>query len=79
MWGNNCEVEVGGVGYCIWVGRNFVKKHNQGEEVTVSTYMAVSENEINLFGFENWEEVDADFGVGSGTKNGGRNFGGGGK
>ena len=34
------------------------KKHNQGEEVTVSTYMAVSENEINLFGFENWEEVD---------------------
>ncbi|HNZ84400.1 MAG TPA: Holliday junction branch migration protein RuvA [Candidatus Woesebacteria bacterium] len=58
MWGNNCEVEVGGVGYCIWVGRNFVKKHNQGEEVTVSTYMAVSENEINLFGFENWEEVD---------------------
>ena len=58
MRGQNCEIEVGGVGYSVWVGRNFVKNHNEGEEVMVSTYMAVSENEINLFGFEKWEEVE---------------------
>ena len=58
IWGNNCELEVNGVGYLLWVGKNFLKKHNVDENLTVSTYMAVSENDINLFGFENWEEVD---------------------
>lgn len=58
IWGNNCEVEVNGVGYLLWVGKNFLKRHNTGEDLTVSTYMAVSENDINLFGFENWDEVD---------------------
>ena len=58
IWGNNCELEVNGVGYLLWVGKNFLKKHNASEELTVSTYMAVSENDINLFGFENWDEVD---------------------
>lgn len=56
--GSNCEVEVNGVGYWLFVGKNFLKNHNVDEEVTVMTYMAVSENDINLFGFENWEEVD---------------------
>ena len=58
IWGSNCELEVNGVGYLLFVGKNFLKKHNVGEELTVATYMAVSENDINLFGFENWEEVD---------------------
>jgi Holliday junction DNA helicase RuvA len=58
IWGNNCELEVSGVGYLLFVGKNFLKKHNVGEELTVATYMAVSENDINLFGFENWDEVD---------------------
>lgn len=58
IWGNNCEVEVNGVGYLLFVGKNFLKKHTEGEELTVATYMAVSENEVSLFGFENWEEVD---------------------
>lgn len=58
IWGNNCELEVNGVGYLLWMGKNFLKKHNVGEELTVATYMAVSENDINLFGFEDWEEVD---------------------
>jgi Holliday junction DNA helicase RuvA len=58
LWGNNCEIEVSGVGYLLWVGNNFLKKHNEGEELRVATYMAVSENDINLFGFENWEEVN---------------------
>jgi len=39
------------------VGKNFLKKHNEGEELKVATYMAVSENDVNLFGFEDWEEV----------------------
>ena len=52
LWGNNCEIEVGGVGYLLWVGKNFLKKHNEGEELKVATYMAVSENDVNLFGFE---------------------------
>jgi len=56
--GGEMELNVNGVGYLLWVGKNFLKKHNVGEELTVSTYMAVSENDINLFGFENWDEVD---------------------
>lgn len=58
LWGNNCEIEVGGVGYLLWVGKNFLKKHNEGEELKVATYMAVSENDVNLFGFEDWDEVN---------------------
>ncbi|MDD4106576.1 MAG: Holliday junction branch migration protein RuvA [Candidatus Shapirobacteria bacterium] len=58
LWGNNCEIEVGGVGYLLWVGKNFFKKHNEGEELKVATYMAVSENDVNLFGFEDWDEVN---------------------
>lgn len=58
LWGNNCEMEVNGVGYLLFVGKSFLKKHNVGEELTVSTFMSVSENDINLFGFENWDEVD---------------------
>ncbi len=58
LWGNNCEIDVGGVGYLLWVGKNFLKKHNEGEELKVATYMAVSENDINLFGFEDWDEVN---------------------
>ncbi|MEI8067940.1 MAG: Holliday junction branch migration protein RuvA [Candidatus Shapirobacteria bacterium] len=58
IWGNNCEVEVNGVGYLLYVNKNFLKKHAEGEEIKVATYMAVSENDISLFGFENFEEVN---------------------
>lgn len=58
IWGSNCELNVNGVGYLLFVGKSFLKKHNAGEDLTVATYMAVSENEINLFGFENYDEVD---------------------
>ena len=58
VWGSNCEVEVSGVGYLLTVGKNFLKRHGEGEELKVVTYMAVSENDINLFGFENWDEVN---------------------
>lgn len=57
--GNNyIEIEVGGVGYLIWCGLNFLKKRTVGEEMKVYTYQAVSENDISLFGFESGDEVD---------------------
>jgi Holliday junction DNA helicase RuvA len=58
IWGNNCEIEVNSVGYLLWIGQGFLKRHHEGEEIKVQTYMAVSENDINLFGFENWDEVN---------------------
>jgi holliday junction DNA helicase RuvA len=57
--GNNfVEVEVLGVGYLVKVGNGFLRRHKEGEEVTVRTYMAVSENDMSLYGFENQDEVE---------------------
>ncbi|MBU1118111.1 Holliday junction branch migration protein RuvA, partial [Patescibacteria group bacterium] len=55
VWGNNIEVEVNGVGYLLWVGR---KNYSEGQEIKVYTYMAVSENDMSLYGFENFEDLD---------------------
>lgn len=55
VWGNYIEVEVGGVGYLVWVGK---KNYNEGEEVKIYTYLAVSENDVALYGFENFEDLD---------------------
>ncbi len=56
--GNNfVEIEVGGVGYLVWCGLNFLKKRIVGEEMKIYTYQAVSENDISLFGFESDDEV----------------------
>jgi Holliday junction DNA helicase RuvA len=57
--GNNfVEIEVGGVGYLVWCGLNFLNKRIIGEEMKIYTYQAVSENDISLFGFESGDEVD---------------------
>src|SRR3989339_2109344 len=55
IWGNYIELEVSGVGYWLWMGK---KSFGEGEEVRVYTHMAVSENDISLYGFESWEELD---------------------
>ena len=55
IWGNYIELEVSGVGYWLWMGK---KSFGEGEEVRVYTHMAVSENDISLYGFETWEELD---------------------
>jgi Holliday junction DNA helicase RuvA len=55
IWGNEIEIDVGGVGYEVWVGRGNFK---EGDEIKVPVYMAVSENEMRLFGFENYEDLD---------------------
>ena len=55
IWGNYIEIGVGGVGYLVWVGR---KNYSEGQEVKIYTYMAVSENDLALYGFENFEDLD---------------------
>jgi holliday junction DNA helicase RuvA len=55
VWGNEVEVEVNGVGYEVFVSK---KSFSEGDEVKLKIYMAVSENEIRLFGFENNEDLD---------------------
>ncbi len=55
LWGNFVEIEVGGVGYLVWVGRN---NYTQGQELKLSIHMSVSENEVALYGFENFDELD---------------------
>ena len=49
------EIEVNGVGYMVWMGK---KSFGEGDEIKIQTYMAVSENDINLYGFENFEDLD---------------------
>ena len=53
--GDYIEIEVNGVGYLVFVGK---KNYQVEDEVKIYTYMAVSENEIALFGFENWDDVN---------------------
>lgn len=53
--GDYIEVEVSGVGYLVFVGK---KNYQIDDEVKIYTYMAVSENEIALYGFENWDDVN---------------------
>jgi Holliday junction DNA helicase RuvA len=55
VFGDYVEIEVGGVGYLVFVGK---KNFQIGEEIKIYTYMAVSENEIALYGFENWDDVN---------------------
>lgn len=55
---SSVDVEVAGVGYLVHVNKQFLADHLEGELVKVVTYMAVSENDINLFGFENYEDMD---------------------
>ncbi len=57
--GNNfVEIEVGGVGYWVWCGLNFLKRRTVGEVMKIYTYQSVSENDISLFGFETVDEVN---------------------
>ena len=55
VWGNYIEIEVGGVGYLVWVGK---RNYSEGQTVKIYTYMAVSENDMALYGFENFEDLD---------------------
>lgn len=55
VWGNYIEVEVNGVGYLVWMGGgNYIEE----QEVKIFTYLAVSENDMALYGFENFEDLN---------------------
>lgn len=56
-WGNQVGLEVGGVGYGVWVGARLSRKLIEGEETKLYIHMAVSENDQALFGFETWDEL----------------------
>ena len=53
--GNNVEIEVNDIGYTVWMGK---KRFGEGDEVKIRTYMAVSENDMALYGFETDEDLD---------------------
>lgn len=55
IFGNYIEVEVNNVGYLVFVGKN---GFSDGENIKIYTYMAVSENDISLYGFMTKEELD---------------------
>lgn len=52
------EIEVGGVGYWVYVSHEFGNNHKMGDEVRLSIHMAVSENDISLFGFEESADIE---------------------
>lgn len=58
IWGNNVEVEVGGIGYWVYIGNNLARKIKEEDEIKLQTYMAVSEKDISLYGFESWEDLN---------------------
>jgi Holliday junction DNA helicase RuvA len=57
--GDYGEIEVNGVGYLVYAPAMVKNASSKiGQEIKVFTYMAVSENDISLYGFETGEEVD---------------------
>lgn len=57
VWQGGMEIEVGGVGYEVQL-QNTNYELRIGDEIKLYIYMAVSENDIRLFGFKNVEELD---------------------
>jgi holliday junction DNA helicase RuvA len=56
---DSLEIEVNGIGYLVYSPFLANKLRSKiGEEIKVFTFMAVSENDISLFAFESYEEVD---------------------
>ena len=50
-------IDVNGIGYKVSMSDTSLQKLNLNEEVKVFTYMRVSEDEINLYGFLSYEEL----------------------
>lgn len=59
IFNGSLEIEVNGVGYLVY-GPALARKMTDkiGEKMKVYTFMAVSENDISLFAFESWDEVN---------------------
>jgi Holliday junction DNA helicase RuvA len=52
---NEIVLNVNGVGYRVVVGDNLQRSFTEGKKATVIVYTSVKEDEIRLFGFENFE------------------------
>jgi Holliday junction DNA helicase RuvA len=57
VWGNYVEIDVGGVGYEVQVS-DVRSQFSEGQDIKLYIYMAVSENDIRLFGFKTIEDLD---------------------
>jgi len=57
VWGNYIEIEVNGVGYEVQIS-DTRSQFLEGQEIKLFIYMAVSENDIRLFGFKTVEDLD---------------------
>jgi Holliday junction DNA helicase RuvA len=50
-------VEVGGMGFLVYVTRFLVQTQRRGEKVSLFTHLVVREDSLTLFGFQEQEEV----------------------
>lgn len=59
VWGNYIEIEVNNIGYLVFAPAYArATSGKEGQEIKIYTYMAVSENDLALYGFENFEDLD---------------------
>ena len=54
---DNLIVEVGGIGYLVYVTEFLVQSQRRGEAVSLLTHLIVREDSLTLFGFQEQEEV----------------------
>ena len=54
---DNLVVEVGGIGYLVYVTEFLVQSQRRGEAVSLFTHLVVREDSLTLFGFQEQEEV----------------------
>jgi len=54
---DNLVVEVGGIGYLVYVTEFLVQSQRRGEAVSLLTHLVVREDSLTLFGFQEQEEV----------------------
>ncbi|MCD6423874.1 MAG: Holliday junction branch migration protein RuvA [Anaerolineales bacterium] len=54
---DNLVVEVGGIGYLVYVTAFLVQSQRRGETVSLFTHLVVREDSLTLFGFQEQEEV----------------------
>jgi len=54
---DNLVIEVGGIGYLVYVTEFLVHSQRRGETVSLFTHLVVREDSLTLFGFQEQEEV----------------------
>ncbi len=54
---DNLVIEVGGIGFLVFVTEFLVQSQRRGEAVSLFTHLVVREDSLTLFGFQDQEEV----------------------